>query len=329
MIAREIIAAYLVAYVAVLSTVLGMLALVMVAHLTNATWFEEFRARAMGVIAALPVVVALGIIALVLEPVIRVDAPPGTSRALYMNPVFVAVRAIVYWVVWLAIWQSIRRTGERARRGDAKAVSRYTVVSSVGLVALALSMTFASFDWMMSLSRNWSSTVYGVYWFAGGAVGALAFLAIRPRSEQVLESPVEPPVVDLGKLTLTFILFWVYTGFAQYIVIWSGDIPHEVTWYVARVAGGWGWLALVILVGGVLVPFLALLPRRVRASPGLMAAIGFTLLAMHYLDTYWLIVPGTVSVGWLTVLISPVVLSLVIVVTFVVASWTVRRTVRA
>jgi hypothetical protein len=173
-------------------------------------------------------------------------------------------------------------------------------------------MTFASFDWMMSLTPEWYSTVYGVYWFGGGMVGALALLAMLARRPAFVATVDE--LHALGKLLLTFVMFWVYAAFAQYIVIWSGDIPREVTWYVVRNRGGWGGLALVLLLGSVALPFLLLLLLRVKRSGVLLGALGALLLAFHYVDTYWLVMPGLVPVTWWTVPVSLAALASVAVV---------------
>jgi len=176
-------------------------------------------------------------------------------------------------------------------------------------------MTFAAFDWMMSLTPDWSSTIYGVIWFAGGMVGALALLAVLAwhSTDQVTYD-----FDALGKLLLTFILFWLYTGFAQYIVIWSGGLPREVTWYVARTRGGWGALASVLLFAGFAFPFLLLIVRVIRQSAAFASAIGVALLVVHYLDTLWIVVPGLISATWWSLVLA--VAALVVVLTIVIGT---------
>jgi hypothetical protein len=223
------------------------------------------------------------------------------------------VRAVLYWGTWIALAELLRGASLRQDRaggaGDAAAARaldrRMRALSAAGLPALALTLTFASFDWMMSLSPAWSSTVYGVYAFAGGAVGALALLAVlaarRPRGDAT------NPVGDehrhaLGKLLLTFVLLWAYLGYSQLIVIWSADLPREVAWYVAR-RGGWDAVAALLVVGHLIVPTLALFVRAVKRSALLLGALGAWLLAMHYVDVYWLVLPertpGQVAPHWL------------------------------
>ena len=319
----RVAATFLVAYTASVSVVLGMLALLMIAHLTTATWFGPFRRRAEAVIGVLPVLAVLSILVLPVLISIYRSAPIATepTRRLYLAPPFLIARTIVYWIAWLLIAESLRATSRAHDTGDPRAAPRFRTISSIGLVVLGVTMTFASFDWMMSLTPRWYSTIYGVYWFAGGTVGALALLALLARSDR--PSPVPVPanqLHSLGKLLLTFVMFWLYIGFAQYIVIWSGNIPSEVTWYIPRTHGGWGVVALVLLAGSFALPFLALLLRFVKRSHMLLAALGVTLLSFHYLDTYWLLMPNLTQVTWWTVVVSAATLVLLVVSLVVVSS---------
>jgi hypothetical protein len=110
---------------------------------------------------------------------------------------------------------------------------------------------------------------------------------------------------SLGNLLLAFIIFWVYVGFSQLLIIWIADVPEEVVWYVPRLHGSWAMVAGLLLAGNFLAPFLLLLFRRIKRSPGALAGLGVWLLAMHYLDVYWLVAPqlhpGGVRVAWLDV----------------------------
>ena len=307
---REVAAAFLVAYAATLSVVLAMLALIMIARLTTATWFGAFRRSAEMVVGALPVLALLGIPLIVAMPALHPGAVPGSARAIYGATPFLVARFVVYWIVWLALAAGMRSAQRLEDRGDlVGAARRFRRVSCAGLILLGLTMTFASFDWMMSLTPEWYSTVYGVYWFAGGTVAALALLALLARARTAPTNADD--LQSLGKLMLTFVMFWVYAGFAQYIVIWSGNIPREVTWYVSRNRGGWGALAIILFVASVAIPFLLLLLLRVKRSGVLLGTLGGLLVAFHYVDTYWVVMPALIPVTWWTVAVSIAVLVLV------------------
>jgi hypothetical protein len=301
-------AAYLVAYVACLSVVLGALAMIMIARVTAATWFVALRRQAEQVVATLPAFALLLIPVLVAIRLLYSWTSPDTeldaglramvhAKAAYLNVPFFIVRAIVYVVVWTGLGEALRRASLAQDRGDSPALERrMRTMSAVGLVVFAITVSFASFDWMMSLEPTWYSTIYGVDYFAGGMVGALALLAVliaRGRYRGELPDSVGADHFHaLAKLLLTFVLFWVYIGFSQFIVIWSAEIPIERAWYVVRTRGGWNMLAGWLIGGHFILPFVALLIRDFKRSALAMASLGGWLLAMHYLDIYWIVMPG-------------------------------------
>ena len=307
---REAAAAFLVAYVTVVGVVLGVLAMVMIAHLTTATWFGPLRRSAARILSSLPVLALLGVFVLLSLPVLYRWTSASTATHQYLNIPFFIARTVVYWIVWVALAELLAGAARMEARGEiARAARRYRRVSSAGLVALGLTMTFAAFDWMMSLDAAWSSTIYGVYWFAGGMVGALALIAIVARRDGAAVAPNVWP--SLGKLLVTFVLFWLYIAFSQYIVVWSGDLPREVTWYVPRTRGAWGAVAWLLLLGMFVLPFLALIVRPIKRSGAALAAIGALLLVLHYVDTYWMVMPGFVPVTVWTVVLALVMLAVV------------------
>jgi hypothetical protein len=179
-------------------------------------------------------------------------------------------------------------------------------LAAATLPALGLSFTFAAFDWLMSLAPGWSSTAFGVYWFAGGMLAALAQMALVAvaRARAASQDRLPPGLgYGLGALMLTFAVFWAYIAYSQFFIIWIADIPAEVTWYLPRLRGGWGGLALLLLIGQFVVPLLILLFRRAKQSLRVTEMVALWLLAMHYLDNYWLILPavhpGDPRVSWL------------------------------
>jgi hypothetical protein len=263
-------------------------------------------------------------------PLLYPWAESGRSggRAAYLSiPSFVA-RSLVYWAVWLIIGASLRAAAAfQDRGGGERAARRLRVTSAAGLVALGVTMTFAAFDWMMSLTPDWWSTVYGVYWFAGGVTGALALLAVVALYDQRrgrLDALRPDHYQALGTLLLTFVLLWAYAGFSQYIVIWSGDLPREVTWYVARTQGGWGALALTLVFGMFAVPTLLLFFRAVKRSGRALAIVGSGLLVFHALDMLWVVVPGQMPMRVWTAIVLGAALVVVGGGTATVAVWRQR-----
>jgi hypothetical protein len=304
---RRTAAAYLTAYVSCVAVVLGALAMIMIARVTAATWFVALRRQAEQVVATLPVLCVLFIPILIAMRVLYPWAAPSApmtpvlhaairAKAAYLNAPFFIVRAVIYWATWIGLGEALRRASLAQDRGDTSAIERrMRVMCAVGLGAFALTMTFASFDWMMSLAPAWYSTIYGVDYFAGGMVGALALLAVlvvRGRRRGELPETIGADHMHaLAKLLLTFVLFWVYIGFSQLIVIWSAEIPVEASWYALRMHGGWRLLGGVLVAGHFVVPFCLLLVRSVKRSMVAMSALGVWLLVMHYLDIYWIVMP--------------------------------------
>jgi hypothetical protein len=300
---RQAYASYLTAYAAGLSIAVGALMLVMTGHVTGGRWFVPFHPIALRIASTLPL---FALFFLLLLPGLRTLYPwvppldhlsPELQQEIrqkqsYLNvPAFV-VRAMIYFVVWIGFSRMIRRAPQ--------------VASAAGLPLVGLTVTFAAFDWLMSLTPNWFSTIYGLYYFAGGFLGALGLVALLAHATERfgLSAPVAPERYHaLGKMLLTFVLFWAYVAYAQLLIVWIADLPKEITWYVPRLHGSWGMLGLVLLGGQFVIPFLLLLFRRVTTRPQTLASIGGWLLLMHYFDVYWLVLPtvrpGGVGFHWL------------------------------
>ena len=174
--------------------------------------------------------------------------------------------------------------------------------SAIGLVVVGLTLTMVAFDWLMPLDTEWYSTVYGVYVFAGGFVSALGVIAllayIAARSGSALDGSVSDEHFGaLGKLMLTFVIFWAYIAFSQFLIIWIGDIPADSSWYLVRGSGSWGTLGVIVVIGQFAIPFILLLSRALKRQPRTLAAIGAWLVVMHVLDVYWLVLPAFSSSG--------------------------------
>ena len=167
--------------------------------------------------------------------------------------------------------------------------------SAPAILIVGVTMTFAAFDWLMSLDPHWYSTIYGVYVFAGGAVSALAALSLLTLALErkgILEGilTVEHRH-DIGKLLFGFTVFWAYIAFSQYLIIWYGNIPEETVYFRERWEGPWKVVSLVLVFGHFVVPFVALISRTAKRSRLILGASALLLLVMHYVDIYWLVMP--------------------------------------
>jgi len=219
------------------------------------------------------------------------------SKARYLNPSFFLMRAAIYFALWslLALtlnWLSL----EQDRTGQKRIRKRLQMVSGPGLAFLIISITFAAVDWVMSLEPEWMSTIYGLIFVASWSLSALAFTIIvmswLSRREPMDRVAQPRHFQDWGNLLLALVMLWTYFAFSQYLIIWSGNLAEETTWYVARKHGGWGVIAIAIVILQFAFPFLALLSRASKRSAEKLAMLAVLILVMRVFDVIWLIEPA-------------------------------------
>jgi hypothetical protein len=300
---------YLIAFAYWLGLSLGALALVMANNTAGARWNVVVRRLGETLAAAAPLFIILFIPLLLGARNIWVwiDPPPGLPKETalllahkkpYLNLGFFAVRAVIYFLVWSLLALSLRAWSLRQdESGAALLTKRQRKLSAPGLVLLVLTVTFASFDWLMSLQPAWFSTIFGLYVFAGAFVGSLALVCLIVTGLRSADSALGRIISaehqhNLGKLLFAFICFWAYMAFSQYMLIWAGNLPEEVTWIVARSRGVWRPVGILILAGHFLLPFFLLLSRDLKRSPPGLAAIATWMLVIHYIDLYWIVMPA-------------------------------------
>jgi len=302
---RQLCFSYLVAFMYFLSLALGGLFFVLLQHASRAGWSVVVRRIAENAMGTLPIVAILFLPVLLgagqlygwsHAEVIEQDAALS-GKASYLNMPFFGVRALVFIGAWvyMARW-FLRRSVDQDETGRTSNTRRLRWASAPALIVLVLTLTFASFDWMMSLDARWYSTIFGVYYLSGCLVAILALtciVAIRMRRIGSLQRIVTSEHQhDLGTLLFAATMFWAYVGFCQYMLIWYANLPEEVLWYAHRMEGGWETLGITLVAGHFGVPFLLLMSRRSKRMSGWLAASALWLLAMHYLDLYYVIMPA-------------------------------------
>lgn len=218
-------------------------------------------------------------------------------KAGYLNVGGFQMRAVIYFLVWMAIgWVIGRSSPNEEPQLESVRSQRLQRHSGLGFIAYGVTMTLASVDWIMSLEPEWYSTMYGLIHIAGQAVSGLSLALIvvvvlrefAPWSQSV--TPVR--LNDLGNLLLAAVMFWAYCSFFQYLVVWMGNLPEENVWYVHRSRGGWQYLAMGLAALHFAAPFLLLLSRHLKRQGTDLCRVAVGLLFMRYVDLYWLIVPG-------------------------------------
>jgi hypothetical protein len=204
--------------------------------------------------------------------------------------------------VWIALAAAMNRWSLALDAGPDLATSRrLRGLSGGGLVLLGLTITFSSIDWAMSLDPHWFSTIYGMIFMVGQALSALAFVIVCVAilgAQKPLSDVVRPGTIhDLGKLMLAFVMLWTYVNFSQFLIMWSGNLPEEIPWYIRRIQGGWLYLALGLVLFHFAVPFLLLLSRDLKRNARPLALVAGLLLAFRVADVYWFVAPDSAGHG--------------------------------
>jgi len=203
-----------------------------------------------------------------------------------LNAPFFVGRSIFYFIVLLWIALAIQRRLARSR------ATSPVSLSAGGLISYVLCMNFASTDWVMSLDPEWYSTVFVIVFITGQFLAALALMTALLCGFSSRSAVPAKVFHDLGNMLLAFVIFWIYVAFAQLLIIWSGNLPKEISWYLPRSRGGWQWLALVLMIGEFLLPFALLLSRETKRQPRRLAIICLGIILAHVLNNFWLVAPA-------------------------------------
>ena len=317
---RQFFQSYLMTFMLLLGATLGSLALGMIHQLSGGAWGVVTR-RIFGAASRVIPVLTLLFLPLLLglhdlyewthHEVVEAD-PILSGKSGYLNTPFFILRAALYFAVWNAIAYFLNRWSlEQDRSPDPRIARRMQMLSGGGLVAYVLTITFASFDWVMSLDPHWYSTIYGVLFLGGQGLTALAFLIITlawlSRREPLNTIVVPAHFHDLGNLMLAFVMLWAYFSFSQYLIIYSANLPEEITWYTRRLSTGWRVIGVALVVFHFAVPFLILLSRAVKRNPQLLVKVAVGVIVVRLIDLFWLIAPELhrdgFAVSWLDVLL--------------------------
>jgi len=304
--AKEFLASYLVAYMFALTLCVGSLFFVMIQHITRASWSVVVRRLAENMSAVLPIMAVLFLpIAIwagkIYEHWWHLDAALGDKtlegKRSYLNPTFWYIRAAFYFAVWIGFSTWFRkRSLEQDQTGDAMISLTMSKRAAPGLLLTGLTYTFAAFDWLMSLNPHWFSTMWGVILFAGSMMATFGTIALFAmwlgRKGWLKEAISTEHYHDLGKLLFAFMVFWSYTSFSQYMLQWYANLPEETEYWKMRLEGNWEIAGKALIIGHFAVPFAFLMSRHVKRSPTLLTIGTLFLLAMHWLDLHFMVMPN-------------------------------------
>jgi len=224
----------------------------------------------------------------------------------YLNRSGFILRGAIYFAIWyLMVFLLTRWSKQQDAPPASDNNNRFKAVSGPGLIMLAFTLSFAAIDWVMSLDPSWISTIYGLLVVAGSLLSGLAFAVVVERilfRYKPMSFLLRPSFVhDHGKFMLTFVMVWAYFSFSQWLIIWSGNLPEEITWYIRRLNGGWGFVGLFLVLFHFAVPFVLLLSRPLKRDITKLVWVATGLLVMHYVDLFWHIEPSfspTFTVTW-------------------------------
>ena len=234
-----------------------------------------------------------------------------THKAPYLNLTRMAVATVIAFAVWIGLggWMAIN-SRRQDRTGDVRLSQRNTFLSAAFVVLFALTFSVVSFDVLMSLEPHWFSTMWAVYAFAMLMQAGMAFMAVAIvllRRAKAAEGFIrDHHVHDVGKLTFAFTVFWAYIAFCQFLLIWYANLPEEITFFLKRTQGGWGVVALVLVVGKFFLPFLLLLRRKAKHTPAVLVPTALWILVVTAVELYWLVMPAlreTPALPWMELLV--------------------------
>jgi len=314
---------YLVAYLFWAGIAIGSLALLMLQHLTGGGWglvirrVLEAAARTLPLLALMFVPIIIGAHDLYpwthAEEMSKTPALMQKTR-LYLNLPFFIGRAVLYFAIWsLFAYLLTKWSSAQDLTGDRRYTKRMRMLSGPGIGVFVLTVTFASVDWAMSLNPEWFSTIYGLLFVAAWALSALAFviavMAFLGRHEPLSRVVRPNHFQDLGKLMLAFVMLWAYFSFSQFLIVWSGNLPEEIQWYLPRLRGGWGAIALSVVIFHFAFPFMLLLSASLKRNAGKLLVLAILILVMRLIDFFWMVAPefshGGFHLSWMDV-VAPI-----------------------
>jgi hypothetical protein len=302
---------YLVAFMFVLGLSLGSLGLLMLQHLTGGHWGIMIRRPLESATRVLPLLAVfflpIAIFGMKHLYGAWLYAPSSGEGQLsefqksYLTLGWFEIRAVIYFAVWLMLMFLFNRWSKEqdANREDRALRLRFKMFAGPGIVLYVFVMSFAAIDWVMSLSPHWASTIYGFLFVVGQLISSMSLMiAVLVLLSQ--NGPMEGLIQsrhlhDLGKLLLAFVMLWAYFGFSQLLIIWSGNLPEEISFYRTRLYGGWGVVAVIVLIFHFFVPFFLLLSRDLKRNARALPKIALWLIFMRLVDLYWLTRPEFTS----------------------------------
>ena len=302
--------AYLLGFMCWLGVSLGSMAILMIRHLTGGGWGMVIRRilgaamRTLPLLALLFIPIILGMHKLYIwaQPLDQI-ADKHLSEHLkditktYLTTNGFVIRAIFYFAIWNLLSYLLSHWSRQTdRAGAPDNTERFKAVAGPGLILYGFTISFAAIDWVMSLDPSWISTIFGLVILIGEVLSAMCFAVVVERilfNYKPMSEMLSPDFVhDHGKWMLTFVMVWAYFNYSQWLIIWAGNLPSEITYYMRRLNGGWGYVGLFIVIFHFAIPFGTLLSRSFKRNIRKLVWLAVWLMLMRYLDLFWIIEPN-------------------------------------
>lgn len=293
----------------------GSLFLVALEYITGAVWSTPFR-RVSEFLAATLLILPIVAIPLFFNlhelfpwthtEVVETDYLLQ-SKSSYLNTTFFTIRSVVYVVIWILFFVIITKNSKKQdESGDQILTKRNITLSAIFMPLFAFTVTFSSIDWLMSLEPHWFSTIFGVYYFSGTVLAALAaatmFIVILNEKGYFVKGLTKDHYYSLGALLFAFTNFWAYIAFSQFLLIYYANLPEETFWYLARWEGTWMYYSIGLIFVRFMVPYFGLLSQPSKMNPRRLLYMSVWILFAHIYDMYWIIMPTMskegVSFNW-------------------------------
>ncbi len=312
---EQALRSYLFAYIYWTGMGLGSMGILLLHHTVGGKWGMVIRRMCEAGCRTLPYMALLLLPVLVSIPILYPWARPEAlndaniqAKAAYLNVPFFLVRTVIYFVIWtFYAWRLSTWSAAQDRTGDESLIGKMRAVSAPGLVLFTFVTTFAFIDWIMSLEPNWFSTVYGVMFLVGEVLESFAFvialLIVLSKWSPLKEHVTVQHLHDLGNMMFAFMVLWAYLSFSQFLIIWAGNLPEETPWYLRRLRGGWGWVALSLVIFHFATPFVLLLMRKTKRQAGRLLKVCLLMIVIRIVDVYWVVEPAfygqKIRIHWL------------------------------
>ena len=283
---------------------MGCLALLMIHMVAGGAWGTMIRRPLEAGTRTIPVMWLCFLPLLILAPKLYTWADPAhandkivLAKHLYLNLKFLWIRWLIYGAVWMGLSYILNKWSlEEDRTKSWKVSSNMEKISGPGIVAYFFTITFAAVDFLMSLDVTWASTIYGFLVAVGQGLSAIslvvAVLVLLSKYAPMDHAVTSKHLHDLGKLMLAMVMLWAYLSFSQYLIIYSANLPQEITWYVRRLNGGWQWVGLFLLLFHFALPFALLLSQTLKKNPTTISSIAIFIICIRIVDVFWLVEPN-------------------------------------